>query len=263
MRITRYLRLAAIFAGASISAQLEYRANFLISLITSLLTAGGSLLGLLVVSGDGQPIGGWSYREAAVVVGLFTLVQGVVGAFLRPNLNKIAEAVRLGTMDFTLLKPIDAQFIVSTRNISLFQAIDVLLGLGIVAWAGAGLPGLTPAGVLVGALLMLAGLLIVYAIWFMLSATAFWFVKVENLTDLFNGLFRAGQFPVSAYPGWVRLLFTFVVPVAFVTTVPAEALIGRFQPLSALAALLAASLLLLAARLLWRLALASYTSASS
>lgn len=263
MRITRYLRLAAIFAGASVSVQLEYRANFLINLLTSLLTAGGSLLGLLVVSGDGQPIGGWSYREAAVVVGLFTLVQGLIGALLQPNLNKIAEAVRLGTMDFTLLKPIDAQFLVSTRNINLFQAIDMLLGLGIIGWAVAGLPGVTPAGALVAALLVGAGLLIVYAIWFMLSTTAFWFVKVENLTDLFSGLFRAGQFPVSAYPGWVRLLFTFVVPVAFVTTVPAEALTGRCQPLSALGALLAAALLLLAARLLWRRALASYTSASS
>lgn len=263
MRITRYMRLAAIFAGASVSAQLEYRANFLINLLTSLLTAGGSLLGLLVVSGDGQPIGGWSYREAAVVVGLFTLVQGLIGALLQPNLNKIAEAVRLGTMDFTLLKPIDAQFLVSTRNINLFQAIDMLLGLGIIGWAAAGLPGLTLKGALAATLLVGAGLLIVYAIWFMLSTTAFWFVKVENLTDLFSGLFRAGQFPVSAYPGWVRLLFTFVVPVAFVTTVPAEALIGRFQPLSALGALLAAALLLLAARLLWHRALASYTSASS
>ncbi|GAB4207308.1 MAG: ABC transporter permease [Roseiflexaceae bacterium] len=263
MRLQRYFRLAAVFTGASISAQLEYRANFILSLIASLLAAGGSLFGLMVLSANGSVIGGWSYREAAVVVGLFTLVQGVIGAVFQPNLSKIAEAVRLGTMDFTLLKPIDAQFFVSTRNISLFQLIDVLLGLGIVGWAASGLPGLTLAGVLVGGLLMLAGLLIVYAIWFMLSTTAFWFVKVENLTELFSGLFRAGQFPVSAYPGWARLLFTFVVPVAFITTVPAEALIGRFQPLSALGAAAVAAALLVAARWLWGRAIASYTSASS
>ncbi len=36
----------------------------------------------------------------------------------------------------------------------------------------------------------------VYAVWFMLTTTVFWFVKVANLTDLFGSLFRAGQMPV-------------------------------------------------------------------
>src|SRR5687767_8953125 len=90
MKLRRYLRLMRVFAGASISAQLEYRANFMISLIGAFLISGGSLFGLLVLTGDGQPLGGWSYREASVVVGLFTLMQGFIGAFLQPNLNKIA-----------------------------------------------------------------------------------------------------------------------------------------------------------------------------
>src|SRR5262245_13905431 len=118
MKLRRYLRLIGVFTRASISAQLEYRANFLVSLVGALLSSGGALFGLLILAGDGQPIGGWSYREASVVVGLFTIVDGFIGVLLRPNLNKIAEAIRLGTMDFTLLKPIDAQFLVSTRNVN-------------------------------------------------------------------------------------------------------------------------------------------------
>jgi ABC-2 type transport system permease protein len=263
MRLQRYLRLTRVFAGASISAQLEYRANFLVSLLGALLTSGGSLFGLLILSGDGQPIGGWSYREACVVVGLFTLMQGFIGGVLYPNLNKIAEAIRLGTMDFTLLKPIDAQFLVSARNVNVFRLIDMLIGLGVIAWAGAGIAGITPLSVALGAALVGAALAIVYAVWFMLTTTAFWFVKVENITELFNGLFRAGQFPVTAFPSWVRLLFTFVVPVAFITTVPAEAIVGRMQPAGALAATVVALVLLLVSRWVWRFAIRSYTSASS
>lgn len=263
MRLRRYLRLLRIFAGASISAQLEYRTNFIVSLIGALLISGGALFGLLVLSGDGQAIGGWNYREASVVVGLFTMVQGFIGAALYPNLNKIAESVRLGTMDFTLLKPIDAQFLVSTRNVNVFRLIDAGIGLGLVVWAAAGLPGITIGGVLAGALLTAAALAIVYSVWFMLTTTAFWFVKVENITELFNGLFRAGQFPVTVFPTWVRLLFTFVVPVAFITTVPAEAIIGRLQLESALGAAGMAAALLLISRWFWGFALRSYTSASS
>jgi ABC-2 type transport system permease protein len=263
MRLRRYLRLIRVFAGASISAQLEYRANFMISLIGAFLTSGGSLFGLLVLTGDGQPIGGWSYREASVVVGLFTLMQGFIGAFLQPNLNKIAEAVRLGTMDFTLLKPIDAQFLVSTRNVNVFRMIDIVIGVIVIVWAVSDMGGITTQGVALGAALVVAGVAIVYAIWFTLTTTAFWFVKVENITELFSGLFRAGQFPVTAFPTWVRLLFTFIVPVAFITTVPAEAIVGRIRPESALVAAGVALVLLLISRWFWSVAVRSYTSASS
>lgn len=263
MKLRRYLRLIRVFLAASLSVQLEYRANFVVSLIGALLTAGGALFGLLVLAGDGQPIGGWSFREATVVVGLFTLVQGFIGALLFPNLNKIAEAVRLGTMDFNLLKPIDTQFLVSTRNIDVFRVIDVVIGIGLIIWGVRGSGGFSWSGLLLGMILTLAALLIVYAIWFILTTTAFWFVKVENITELFNGLFRAGQFPVTAFPGWVRIFFTVVVPIAFVTTVPAAALIGRLNPGNTLAALAVALVLLVIARWFWHYAIGSYTSASS
>lgn len=263
MSIRRYIQLARIFTGASISAQLEYRANFVISLIGALLTSGGALFGLLILSSDGSPIGGWSYREATVVVGLFTLVQGFIGAILYPNLNKIGESIRLGTMDFTLLKPIDTQFLVSTRNVNIFRLIDMGIGLGLMIWAAWGLPGVTPQGVALGIALVFSALLIVYAIWFMLTTSAFWFVKVDNITELFSGLFRAGQFPVSSFPSWVRMLFTFIIPVAFITTVPAEAIVGRATPQNALVAAGLALVLLLIARWFWGVAVRNYTSASS
>lgn len=263
MRIRRYLRLIRIFAGASISAQLEYRTNFVVNLIGSLLTAGGAMFGLFVLYGDGQPLGGWSYREALVVVGLYTLIQGFIGAFLSPNLNSIGEGVRTGTMDFTLLKPIDAQFLVSTRNVNIFRITDILVGIGLIVWAAARLPDAAPGGILAGSLLVFASLVMVYAVWLMLTTTAFWFVKVANLTDLFSSLFRAGQMPISAFPGWVRMIFTFIIPIAFITTVPAEAIIGRATPGGALGALLVALLLVGASRWFWRFALRDYTSASS
>ena len=263
MRLLRYLRIALIFAGASVSAQLEYRANFVVNLVGSLLLAGGSLLGLAVLYGDGQPLGGWSYRETVVVVGLFTFVQGYIGAFLYPNLNRMAEEVRQGTMDFTLLKPVDAQFYLSTRNVNIFRLTDVFIGAGLVVWAASGLGGARLSGALLGAGLVVAALAIVYSVWFMLSTTSFWFVKVGNVTELFNGLFRAGQFPVTALPGWVRLFFTFLIPVAFVTTVPAEAITGRARPGAVLAATLIAVALGLASRWFWNFAVRNYTSASS
>ncbi|MDB5077040.1 MAG: transporter permease [Chloroflexi bacterium] len=263
MRPRRYFRLIMLLAGASVSAQLEYRVNFLVNVASSILASGGALFGLSILFSDGQRVGGWTYREAIVVVGLFTLVEGFIATFLQPNLSRVSEAVRTGTMDFTLLKPIDSQFLVSAREVNIFRLSDILIGLGLMLWAVITLHSATPWGVALGIVLILAGLVIVYAIWFILTTTAFWFVNIENLTELFHGLFGAGQFPVTAFPGWTRIVFSFVVPVAFITTVPAEAFIGRADPARAVGAAAIALFLFFVARWFWKFAVRSYTSASS
>jgi ABC-2 type transport system permease protein len=112
-------------------------------------------------------------------------------------------------------------------------------------------------------MLFMSGAVIIYALWVMLLTTAFWFVKVENITEIFNAFFAAGRFPVSAFPSWVRFVLTFIVPIAFITTVPASAAVGRLTWSMALASFAIAAALLCLSHLFWRVALASYTSASS
>jgi ABC-2 type transport system permease protein len=111
--------------------------------------------------------------------------------------------------------------------------------------------------------LLLAALVILYSLWFVLAALSIWFVKVWNATEVLRYTLVAGRYPVSAYPPALRLLFTFVLPVAFLTTVPAEALLGRGSALWAIGSLLVAALSFAGSRLLWRFAQRHYTSASS
>ncbi len=257
------MKLIRLFVGAALSAQLEYRANFFASALESVAQVGVGLLGLALFLGNSDSLGGWSYPQAALVLGLFMLTQGFISVALQPNLSRIAEQVREGSMDFTLLKPLDAQFLVSTRNLNLFRLSDALVGAGIVVWAAARLPEVTLGGLLLGALLYLCALVMVYSVWLSLSTTAFWWIKVPNITELFNGAFGAGRFPVVAFPAPVRFALTFVVPIAFITTVPAQAALGQLSLTLAVISPLIALTLWLLSRLFWLHALRSYTSASS
>ncbi|GGL99679.1 ABC transporter permease [Deinococcus aerophilus] len=258
----RYLRLIRIFTGATISAQLEYRANFLGAVLGSLGQVGVALLTIGVLFAQTETVGGWTFREALLVTGFFMLTEGFISVFVQPNMSRIAEAIRTGSMDFTLLKPVDAQFNVSTRYLNVLRFPDLLIGLGLIGYAASALT-VTLAGVLTAAVLYLSALSIVYCIWLALSTTAFWFVKTQNMAELFNGIFGAGRFPVSAFPLPVRFLLTFIVPIALITTVPAQAMTGRLTPLLALASPLVALALFAATRWFWLRAVASYTSASS
>ena len=159
---------------------------------------------------------------------MFTLLQGFSTTFLVPNLNRIVQQVEQGTLDFVLLKPISSQFWLSARTISPWGLPDLLFGAIIIIYAGTQL-GLGIRNYLISAIPILFGLIILYSLWFMLGATSIWFVRIYNVTEVLRGLLEAGRYPMVAYPAAYRFFFTFVVPVAFLTTVPAEAMLGRSQ----------------------------------
>ncbi|HSM80719.1 MAG TPA: ABC-2 family transporter protein, partial [Nodosilinea sp.] len=107
------------------------------------------------------------------------------------------------------------------------------------------------------------GALTLYSLWFMLGATSIWFVKIYNVTEVLRGLLEAGRFPIAAYPVAYRVFFTFVVPVAFLTTVPAQTMLSQGGRGWLLASAALALVLLVVANQFWRFALRFYTSASS
>jgi ABC-2 type transport system permease protein len=260
----RHLRSLGRFWASSLASQTEYVFNFLIELVAMAANLVGSLFLLSLFYGDGHSLGGWSWEAALVVLGVYTLLDGLASSVLRPNLNAIVSQVQSGTLDFVLLKPIDSQFWLSTRSLSPLGLPEMATGLGLILWAvrRAGVP-LQATGLAMAALTLLAGVVILYSLWFMVAATSIWFVKIWNATEVLRSVLVAGRYPVSAYPLRLRWVFTFVVPVAFLTTVPAEAILGRSSATWQLLAVMIAALSLLASRLVWRFALRFYTSASS
>lgn len=258
----RYFDVLRLLWSAAISAQLEYRANFFLATLTSLGNLTGSLFGLFLFYGNGYTFQGWGWDEALVVLGIFTLLEGFSSTFLAPNLNKIVNHVQQGTLDFVLLKPISSQFWLSVHTFSPWGLPDIVFGGLLIGYAGGKL-NLEIKNYLISTIPLLFGLASLYSLWFMLGATSIWFVKIYNVTEVLRGLLEAGRYPMVAYPVAYRFFFTFIVPVAFLTTIPAEAMLGRVQIVWLVGAGLLALSLLFISRFFWSFALRFYTSASS
>ena len=262
--IRRHWRSLGRFWSTALAGEMEYQANLLIELLAVGGNLAGSLFTLSLFFGHGQLLGGWSWNEALVVLGLHTLLDGFAGTLLRPNLGNLVKQVQSGTLDFVLLKPIDSQFWLSLRSFSPWGLPEMAVGLVLVL-VGASRSGVRADwGTVATALLMVAcGLAILYSLWFVLAATSIWFVKVWNATEVLRSVLAAGRYPLSAYPPALRLVFTTVLPVAFLTTVPAQAILGIAQPRWLFASAAVALLSLVGCRAFWQLALRHYTSASS
>jgi ABC-2 type transport system permease protein len=258
----RYFHVLKLFWGAAIAAELEYRINFVLAAVSSLGNLAGSLFGLFLFYRTGYRFSGYSWEEALVVLGIFTLLQGFSSTFLEPNLSRIVDRVQQGTLDFVLLKPISSQFWLSANTVSPWGIPDLIFGAVLVLYAANKL-GVEIGNYFLTAIPLLFGTITLYSIWFMLGATSIWFVKIYNVTEVLQGLLEAGRFPMAAYPAAYRFFFTFVVPVAFLTTVPAEAMLGRGEILWIAGAGILAIGLLFFSRYFWQFALRFYTSASS
>ena len=262
--MTRYLRLLRIFYQNTLANELEYRLNFWSNLALSLFWLVWAGLSVRVYFYHTDTIAGWRYPELLIVMGLFFALNGFRQMLLSPNLRRLSEYVRLGTLDYILTKPINSQFLVSLRYIGVYNWGDPLLGLGLAAY-GLWLLRQTPSlgQIVLFALLFLAGMVGLYSFNLIVQTTTFWLVNVERADALVVGLLETGRFPVSFYRGWVQGALTLIVPVAFMTTFPAQALLGRLHWTTAVAAFAIAAALFIAASLFWRFALRHYTGASS
>jgi ABC-2 type transport system permease protein len=112
-------------------------------------------------------------------------------------------------------------------------------------------------------LTLVAGTILIYCLWLIVTAGAFWVVRMEMIQDLFTGLYRAGQYPVTVYPIGLKLVLTYLVPIGFAVTVPAESLTGRltWTRLAATAVFLVA--VFVVTRLVWRAGTRHYSGASA
>lgn len=260
----RILKLFWAFLRIGIANELQYRVNFFIQLLQSFIALGTGLIGLWLIFSHTSSLGGWSQPELLAVMGVYVLMGGVIQAAIQPNMQRLMEEIQDGTLDFALTKPVDGQVLVSIREFRFWQLTDVLVGLVVLTIAVVQLQeqiGIGQALAFVAALLL--GGIMIYSLWLMLTTSAFWLIRIWELAYLFQGLYAAGRWPVTIYPQWLRLGLTFLVPVAFAVTVPAEALTNRLTPLTLLGALGLTILFAALARLVWRLGVRSYSGASA
>lgn len=260
----RYLRLIALFIRVSLQDDSAYRMIFLGHLLMALLQLSAELVGLWTVFSNTQSLAGWNAWQLLALLGVFRVMSGMIGMFIAPNMRRVMEDVREGTLDFVLIRPVSAQFLASARRIVVWRLTDMLIGSMVAFYAAYKLAGALPVrAVLLFVALLACGTVIIYSFWLMLATSSFWFTRISNIEMVFWNIFEAGRYPVDIYRPGVRWALTYLVPLAFLTTVPASALAGRSEPRSVAVAFVLAVVSFLAASAFWRFGVRRYSGASA
>src|SRR3989441_8592380 len=107
------LRILLALWRLNLAEELQYRANFVASVLGTLFWIVTALLTLAVFFSPTTRLGGLGYWEVVVLLGVFNALTGVIEAGLRPGRRRAAGAVRNGGLDLVLAKPPDAHGFVS------------------------------------------------------------------------------------------------------------------------------------------------------
>ncbi|MEX0850355.1 MAG: ABC-2 family transporter protein [Gaiellaceae bacterium] len=258
------VRVAWLFLKIGVLNELQYRVNFVVQLFQSAITLGVGLAVLALVYSHTDELNGWSHAELLCLLGIQILMVGAIKIYVQPNMERVIDEVREGTFDYALTKPEDSQVLASVREVRIWQVVNVFSGLIVL---GFGLSQITTdlgaLDAVAFAISLLLGAVMIYCFWLVIATGAFWVVNMWHVAELFDGLVQTGRWPVGIYPGWLRFGITFLVPVAFAVTVPAEAVTSRLEWETLLLAVVFAAFLFAATRWFWRFGLRRYSGASA
>jgi ABC-2 type transport system permease protein len=258
------LRLLNAFLKMNLEMALAYRVDTVVNLLLEVFGLGWELLSLHIIFSNTTTLGGWDMGDLVALLGVFHLVNALMNILIWPNTERFNASVRDGTLDYTLLQPADSMFLVTFTRMVVWRAWDLLLGAVLIGvginMSGRGVPAAQLASFL---LLAVTGTIILYSLWIVMIAATFWFTKFDNNVTILQALLDTGRYPATVYPFWLRMIITFVIPVAVATTIPLQAMRGELSAQQVLLFVAVSAASFWVAGRVWRGGVKRYAGASS
>ncbi len=260
----RTLKLLSAFLKVNVQMSLAYRADTVVNILLNIMWLGWELLSLSIIFNNTETIGGWGFGELIGLLGVFRLVHTLMIALIWPNTEKFNQSIRDGSMDYTLLQPVNSMFLITFSRITIWRFWDLILSAVLIV-VGINMSGsiTTPLDILTFFLLTVSGAIVIYSLWIVLIALTFWFTKFDNNVTILQALLDASRYPVTVYPVWLRIIVTFVIPIAVATTVPLQGLRGDLNIGRVVMFIAIGAVSFLIASRVWKAGLKQYSGASS
>jgi ABC-2 type transport system permease protein len=223
-RLYIYLRIAT----ASIKSRMEYRASFIIFLFTLISYYSAQILTIGVIITRFKSIGGWSMGEMAFLYSLLILSSGIV-TFIFSGILEFSEHVRSGTFDRFMVRPLPPLTQVIFSGFEITGIAHVILGFLTFFMANSLIQiEWDFLKIMSFILVVIGGSFILSSIRIIIAAIAFYAVNTNSMVHLF--VFSSREFllyPINIYRVGIKLLLTFIIPLAFVNFYPAHLFLNK------------------------------------
>ncbi len=223
-------------ARISFATRAAYRGDFLLSVVVTVLLEAVTPLVTVLAYGAGARFPGWPMREALLVQGTFMLARGVAYPCFFGMIWTVFEEVREGTFELTLLRPRSPLLVTLAKSFDVHGVGQLLGGVALFGYAVAGVPRPGPAAVALFAALLALSVLVLLAMALFMAGSLFVWVGNGRVLEVSEPVLLFAQYPGTIYGRAFRTLVATAVPVAMIAFLPAQALLARAEPITAVAA---------------------------
>lgn len=260
----QYLKLYKSFVRVNLMKSLAYRKNFLLGMFLVSVESITVLISVTIVFNHIGSIAGWSLDDMLVLTGVFMMTHSLAWIFFKGGVNQLDSIINKGDLDWLLVKPVDPQFLITVHRIDLEDAARSLVGIAVMAYGLQHAPVFQTLIMLpVFLLMLLCGQVVLYAITLTVKSISFKSIQGWATNSIFWRFHDLARYPTDIYSGTIRIIYTYIFPLIFIATVPAKTLTGKFNLWLLAGAFAAAGISFAVARLVWKAALKTYSSASS
>jgi ABC-2 type transport system permease protein len=261
--IKKYAYLYYAFFRASLQADLEYRANFTLRIITDVFWYAAQIFTFEVIYRHTKFIGHWDLDQTRVFLGILFVVDAFYMILLHDNLERFSDKVRKGDLDLLLVKPVRSQFMISFQRVGTANFANLILAIAWLWWSLSQLPDFNLMKLLWLLIVIPNGFLFMYTFRFCFACTAVIFTRSENLQFIWYNIYKLGTRPDSIYAPWMKYLLMTLVPVALIASVPARVIIDAPDWPLMIWSFFLGPCLVYGTTLFWKFCLKYYSSASS
>lgn len=217
-----YFKLYYLFIAQDIKGKMQYRIDFFISSVGMILTDLLGILSLWVLFESIPNILGWTYYELLFIYGFSLIALSPLQLFF-DNLWNLPTYLITGDFIKYYLKPINIFFYYFAEIFDIKGVSQFLIGFFVLFYSWEKLQiqlSIINIGILI--ISIVSGSLVMISLMVITSAAAFW---VLNVTPLLNLIFRLREYiryPVDIFDPFLRFIFSFVIPIAFVAYYPSK-----------------------------------------
>ncbi len=260
----RYARLYGYFLRQRFKILMEYRVNFLIGAVSTIILQIAGLLAIWVIMSQIPDLNGWTFDEVLLIYGLLTLAKSINHMFA-DNLWTIGrQYIVTGGFDRFLVRPIDPLFHLLADRFCHDGIGNFLVGAALVAKSTAALGvAWTPMHLLYLALAVLSGGAIFIALNLITAVSAFWIMDSIPITQIVFNTHEFAKYPLAIYPRAIGIVLTWLIPYGFASFYPASYLLGRDVGALAWIGLVIAAALLFISYRAWLYGLRHYAGTGS
>jgi ABC-2 type transport system permease protein len=262
----RQLSILPHLALMHLRSQMEYRGAFWIDRIAQIITYASSFAMIWILADRFGGIAGWDWSELALLFSFHLLGYSLGACLSFTQMRQLEEAVRLGTLDTLLTKPISPWAYMVFSGLNPGYTGHALLGIAMMAWSLSIVDVPWSMGwVAYFVLALISAAMVTAALLTMIGATALIWTRSNHLYSLFFGFWELSRYPINIFPAAIQGAMLTIVPLGFMAAVPVAVLLGKPVPLlgdwAGPAALLAGPVFVALAMAQWRYAIGKYQGA--